>query len=96
MVPSHSRFLADWDRPIDSSGDRRRAATIEDRYPPTTVIGRAEEPESLPAKVVGGPVKIDRIALVLPVFSVASVAVGGDYPARFGAHPDGGDHFAMA
>ncbi len=35
------------------------AASIEDRYPTATTMGRTEEPRALPAKVASCPVEID-------------------------------------
>jgi len=49
-----------------------------------------------PAKIGGGPVEIDGVAFVLPIFTPAPVALSEDHPVRFGAHVDGRDHLALA
>jgi|GEM_PF-3930720 len=61
----------------------------------TTTDG-TQEPGSFPAKVAVGPVEIDGIAFVLPVFTATTVAIGENHPARFGAHVDDRDHLALS
>jgi len=72
------------------------AAAVEDCHPPTKTTDGTREPGPFPAKVAGGPVEINGIAFVLPVFTAATVAIGEDHPVRFGAHADGRHHLALA
>jgi len=65
------------------------ATAVEDRHPPTTTTGGAKESGAFTAKVAVGPVEINGIAFVLPVFATTLMSVCEDHPAWFGAHADG-------
>jgi len=78
----------------DSATVENRHATLAIATGFATVCG-TQKPRALPAKVAGGPVEIDGIA-VRPVLVAVSLAIGEDYPVRFGAYPDGSNNLATA
>lgn len=82
----------------ESAAVENRHATLAIATRFATVSG-TQEPRALPAKVAVGPVEIDGIAVrpvLVAVLVAVSLAIGEDYPVRFGAHSDGSDNLATA
>ena len=59
------------------------AATVEDCHPLAAPVGGTPEPGPFPVKMGGGPIEIDGVAFVLPVFAATPVAVVDQTPLRF-------------
>ena len=94
--PVVARFPLAWVGQLVAVTTGEDAAAVEDRHTATATTGGAEEPRTFTAKIAGGPVEIDGIAFVLPIFAAAPVPIGENHPVRFSAHADGSDNLTMA